>query len=122
MKPDDLCMLSFEAVDWNLSFSLKHSLNVFLCSFQGAYSAAPSPSGRVAATRTGVLRNRQPLVGCFASSLVCGLSPAIEFPLSRTLKTIQKYESVSILIGLTASFAFAPFACHIHLVCTKRST
>ena len=40
-----------------------------LCSFQGAYSAAPRPYGRVAATRAEHLRFRQPLVGCFASSL-----------------------------------------------------
>ena len=57
----------------------------------------PSSFGRVAATRAGVLRNRQPLVGCFASSLACpAFRPGPEFSLSRTLKTIQKYESQSV--------------------------
>ena len=40
----------------------------FLCSFQGACSAAPSPFGRVAATRR-ASQMAAPLVGRFASSL-----------------------------------------------------
>ena len=68
-------LFSLEAFDWNLGSSLKQFSECLPCAvFKVRARLPPRPCGRVAATRR-ASQMAVPLVGRFASSLACGLSP-----------------------------------------------